>query len=286
MDQLFSNREIAISFWAFIFMSWAFTKEGVRDSVKHLLLVFCHRSILTIFALMGGYVYLIVDSLHSAGLWRFEQLKNTILWFVFVASVELFKASTIHEEAGYFKKSIKGHFKLLVVLEFIVAFQGFSLIAELIIVPISSFAVLLLTFSELKEEYKPVENAMSWVLSIFGIFIIGFGLYFISSNFDEFAQVKTFMDFITPIILSTLLLPFIFVISIYMLYEGILIRVNIYTDNSIHRLYAKFKGLVHFKRDHKSLNDWLSFSCMSDFESRKAIDESIISFNIRENKMV
>jgi len=286
MDQLFNNREIAVSIWVFIFLCWVFTKEEVRESVKQVLLAFCHRAILTIFALMAGYVYLMVDFLYSAGLWDFDQLKNTIMWFIFVASVELFKANTIHEEKGYFRESIKGHFMLLVVLEFVVAFHSFSLITELIIVPLSTLAVLLLAFSELKEEYKPVENLMSWVLSIFGVFMVGFSLYVISSKFGEFAQSKTFMDFSIPIILSILLLPFIFMISVYMLYERILVRVNIYTEDRFHRLYAKLKGIMNFKRDHKSLNDWLSFSCMSDFESRKTIDESIISFKTKKTEMV
>jgi hypothetical protein len=208
------------------------------------------------------------------------------MWFIFVASVELFKANTIHEEKGYFKKSIKGHFKLLVILEFIIAFQSFSLVAELIIVPISTLAVLLLAFAELKEEYKPVENLMTWVLSIFGICMVIFAFYFISTNFDKFSQSKTLINFSTPIILSIFLLPYIFIISIYMLYERILVRVNIYTEDRLYRLYAKLKGIIHFKRDYKSLNDWLSFSCVSDFENRKTIDESIISFKNSADKMV
>ena len=272
-------------FWVVIFLSWVFTKEETRDSAKHVLLAFCHPRILIVFALMGGYVYLAVETLYSARLWGFDQLKNTILWFIFVASIELFKASTIYEEEGYFIKSIKRHFKLLVVLEFIVAFQSFNLIAELIIVPILSFAVIILVFSELEEKYKTIENFISWMLSIFGIFMVGYGFYFISSNFGEFAKYKTLMDFIIPITLSVLLLPFIFVISVYMLYESILIRVNIYTDNKANRIYAKLKGVIRFKKDYQSLNKWLSFACVSDFESKKAIDKSIINFNAREKEM-
>ena len=286
MDQLFNNREIAVSIWVFIFLCWAFSKKEVRKSIKQVLFAFCHRAILTIFALMASYVYLMVDFLSNTGLWDLGQLKNTIMWFVFVASVELFKANIIHEEKGYFKKSIKGHFKLLVLLEFIVAFQSFSLVAELIIIPISTLAVLLLAFAELKEEYKPVENLMSWMLSIFGICMVFFALYFISTSFDEFAQSKTLVNFSIPIIFSVLLLPFMFLISIYMIYERILVRVNIYTEDRLYRLYAKLKGLIHFKGDYKSLNDWLSFSCVSDFENRKAIDESIISFKNSADKMV
>ncbi|HED38156.1 MAG TPA: hypothetical protein ENI76_07925 [Ignavibacteria bacterium] len=284
MGQVFNNREVAVSIWLLIFLSWAFTKEEVRESAKHVLITFCQPAILTIFAFMFGYVYLIVGFISNAGLWNPGQLKNTIMWFILVASVELFKASATHEEKAYFKKSIKSHFKLLVVLEFIVAFHSFSLMAELIIVPISTLVVLMLAVSELKEEHKQVEVIMSWLLSIFGTLMIGFSLYYISLNFGQFAQSKTFMDFITPIILSIFLLPFIFVLSVYMLYERILVRVNIYTDNKSHRRYGKLKGLMHFKKDHKGLNDWLSYSCISDFVSQKAIDESIIFYESRKSE--
>jgi hypothetical protein len=286
MYELFNNREVAVFIWVSIFLCWAFTKEGVRIAIKQLILAFCNRAILTIFTLMAGYVYLSVDFLSDSGLWGLDQLKNTIMWFIFVASVELFKTNKIYEEKDYFKESIKGHFKLLVVLEFIVAFHSFSLITELIVVPLTTLAAVLLAFSELKDEYKSVENIMSWVLSIFGIFIIGFGLYFIFSNFSQFAQSKTFMDFAIPVILSVLLLPFIYVISVYMRYERILIRVNIYTGNRFYRIYAKIKALMYFKRDHRNLNEWLSYSCMSDFESRKTINESIISFKVKKEEMV
>ena len=286
MGELFNNREIAVSIWIFIFLCWAFTKQDVRESIKHVMLAFCHRAILTIFALMAGYIYLVVDFLSYSGLWNLDQLKNTIMWFFFVALVELFKANAIGEEESYFKKSIKGHFKLLVILEFIVAFQSFSLVAELVIVPLSTLAVLILAFSELKEEYKSVESLMSWVISIFGVCMIGFGLYFIASNFDNFAQSNTLMDFSTPIILSVLLLPFIFLVSVYMLYEGILVRVNIYTKDNFYRLYAKIKALICFKSDHKKLSNWLSFSCASDFKNRKTIDESIISFKAKKDEMI
>ena len=107
MDQLFSNREIAVSFWLLLFLSLAFAKKEIRDLAKSALLDLCSLKILSIFALMGAYIYLIVSSMHSVGLWGFEQLKNTILWFIFVAAVEYFKAHTVHQEEGYFKKSIK-----------------------------------------------------------------------------------------------------------------------------------------------------------------------------------
>jgi len=194
----------------------------------------------------------------------------------------LFKASIIHKEEAYFSKSIKGHFKLLIIFEFIVALRSFNLITELIIVPLSALAVLIFTYSKMNDKHQSVEISMSWVLSFLGVCMIGGGLFFIYSNFDKFTQSKTFIDFSMPIILSILLLPYIYLVSVYILYEKILVRVNVYTDNRFYRFYAKTKGLMRFKTDYKNLDSWLAFSCIFDFESRKAISESIVNFKAKE----
>lgn len=286
MDQVFSNREVALSIWVIAFLSWAFTKREVRDSAKGVIAAFCHPKILAAYTLMAGYVYLVVDILNDLGFWEDDQIKTTLMWFIFVGSIEVFKASSIEDDEHYFRSAIKSHFKLLAIFEFIVAFHSFSLLAELIIIPITTIAVVMLAYSELKDEYKPVETLMSGFLSIFGILLFIFGLYYITSDFGKFATLDTFMGFAIPVLLSILLLPFIFVFSIYVRYESILNMVNIYTDDKYLRLYAKVKGLMYFRRDRKNMRKWLAFSCMSDFESKRSIKESICYYNENKREMV
>jgi len=286
MDQIFSNREIAVSIWVLLFFSWAFTREAVRNSAKGVVSDFCHPKILIVYMLMGLYVYLVVDFLHGVGFWDHSQLKNTLMWFVFIASLEVFKASSINEEDGYFINSIKGHFKLLAIFEFIVAFHSFSLPVELIIVPVTSIAAAMLALSESKKEYKFVESFISTFLSVAGILMLIYGLYYISSEFEKFAREDTLMGFITPIVLSLLSLPFIFLLSIYARYESTLVIVNIYTDNKFLRFYAKLKGLMYFKQDYKNMRKWIVYSCASDYESRQSINDSISDYHLNKKEMV
>lgn len=281
MEGIFSNREISILFWVLILLFFSCTKRDIRGSLVNLISAFFNRHIVTLFLLMAGYVYLVVDTLFSLGLWEFGQLKNTIMWFVLVASVELLKANRIKNE--YFKNSIKGHFKLLVILEFIVAFQSFSLISELIIVPVLTLVALLLAVSETKDEYKPAKKVFSFLQSIFGLAMVSFGIYFIVKNFSGFSTLDTIFDFVTPLILSVFLLPFIYVVSVYMRYEVAVSRVNTYTEDKFLRPYAKIQGLFKFKADNKKLRRWLNFSCASDFKSRSSIKESIVRFNSEDD---
>lgn len=286
MEQVFSNRELAVSIWVIVFSSWAFTKREVRESVKGVIVAFCHPKILAVNILMAVYVYLVIDILNDLGVWEYDQLKNTLMWCVFVGSIEVFKASSIEDDEHYFRNSIKGHFKVLALFEFIVAFHSFNFLAELIIVPITTIAAVMLAYSELKDEYKSVETIMSGFLSIFGILLFIFGLYYITSDFGKFATIDTFMNFSIPILLSIFLLPFIFVFSMYVRYERILSVVNIYTDDKYLRFYAKIRGLMHFRRDRKNMRNWLAFSCVSDFESKKSIKKSICYYNENKREMV
>ncbi|MDP5292613.1 hypothetical protein Q9290_09985 [Oceanimonas sp. CHS3-5] len=286
MDQIFNNREVAVSIWAGLLFIFGISKAGVRDAAKNVVIAFFHPKIVSTFLFMGIYTWGVVKLLQIIDLWNFVQLKNTIFWFIFVGVAEIFKATSAQGKEHYFKNSLKSHFKILVILEFVVAFQSFSLIAEIFIVPISAFLGALLAVSQSKEEFEPVEKIISWLLSIFGIIFILYGCYYMSTHLDKFLQIKTILDFLTPILLSIFLLPFVYVLSVYILYERILIRINIYTSNKKNRLFGKVMALIHFNRDHKSLEKWLAYSCMDDFRTKKSIEESIKSFNQLDEKMV
>lgn len=279
MNAIFNNREIAIGIWSCIFLAWGLRNVEVRESLKGVFSALLHKAIVLPFILMAIYVGFLVYFLFDVGLWNTSQLKNTILWFLFVAATSFFTINNINEDANYFKESLKSHIKIIVLLEFIVAFYNFSLLAELVIIPIATFLTALLVYAELKEEHQQVAKLLNNILAILGTLAIFYCFYQLTLNFGNFAKLETLMDFIIPVLLSVLLLPFIYFLSRYALYESILIRVNIYTDNKSYRRYAKFLSLVHFKWNHKALNKWLQYSCMSDFESKDSIRKSIENFN-------
>lgn len=279
MNEIFNNREIAVGIWSCIFLVWCIRNAELRDSLKGVFSAFLHKAIVIPFILMVIYVSLLVYFLFDIGLWNISQLKNTILWFLFVASMSFFTINKIDEDAPYFRESLKSHIKSIALLEFIIAFYSFSLLTELVIIPIATFLTALLVYAELKEEHKQVAKLLNTILGILGAIAIFYCFYQLALNFGNFAKLETLKDFIIPILLSALLLPFIYLLSRYVLYESILVRVNIYTNNKSYRQYAKFLSLIHFKWDHKMLNKWLQYSCMSDFESKESIRESIKNFN-------
>lgn len=282
MNDIFNNRELAVAVWSSLLFAWAFTKLDVIKAFGSVLSSFFQFSIISSFIVAALYTLGAVMLLNEINLWNTGQLKNTIMWFIFIASVEIFKSNKFFEKKHYFRNLIKSHFTLLAIFEFIVAFHSFSFGLELIIVPASALLSMTLVVAETKVEHKRVHTIISWLLSILGIFMLIYGVYYILDNFSDFAKIQTLMNFLTPILLSLFFIPFIVVFSIYILYESILTRIHTYTDNKSIRRYAKIKAILRFKHDHESISEWLAYSCIPEFTSKETVDESINNFEKRK----
>lgn len=279
MNNMLNNRELAVLLWSCVLFFCLYQNVKIWESVKKVISSLFHPTLLLSFLIMTTYVIWEAILLKKIGLWDVGQLKNSIKWLLFVASVELCTAHTVTKEKGYFIGVIKRNFSLLVIFEFIVAFQPFNLLAELILIPSLAFLSILLVVSASKSEYKSVELFLSWVLSVVGLSMVFYGIFYVINNFESIDKATKVMDLMTPILLSFLFLPFIFSFAAYVLYESILTRIHIYTDNNRIRMYAKLRAITFFKTDHDKLNEWLAYACISDFENKEAVDKSLSSFN-------
>lgn len=274
----FDNRELAILIWLALLFILMLANREFRKSILNFLKVFCVPQILTSFLLMSMYVAGEVFLLESVGAWNESQIKNTAKWYILVAAIEIFKAGNIKDKENYFLGVIARNFTLLAILEFIVAIQPFSFWIELLLVPITVFMVMASAMAETKPELNSVKGLFAALLSAIGFSMLMYGVFYVCNNFDSIDKELKVMDFLTPILLSILYLPFVFLFSLYVLYDGILVRINIYTDDSSIRRYARYISVLHFKHDYKALDKWLAFSCMSEFESKETIEKSISEF--------
>lgn len=279
MNDMLNNRELAVLIWSCILFFGLSQNTKIWEAIKKVISTLLHPTLLISFLFMTTYVIWEAILLKNLALWDVGQLKNSAKWLLFVASVELFTAHTVTKGNGYFIGVIKRNFSLLVIFEFIVAFQPFSFFAELILIPSLAFLSILLAVSASKSEYKSVELLLSWVLSIVGLSMVFYGIFYVVDNFDSIDKATKAMDLLTPILLSFLFLPFIFSFAVYVLYESILTRIPIYTDNNKIRWYAKLRAITFFKTNHDKLNEWLAYACISDFENKEAVDKSLSSFN-------
>lgn len=84
-------------------------------------------------------------------------------------------------------------------------------------------------YSELDKKNIQVTKALTNVIGIIGFIFLGFSIYKTIIDYIIFFSFNTLKAFALPVILTTLFLPFIYLLSLYNAYESFFIRLNLMT---------------------------------------------------------
>ncbi len=105
--------------------------------------------------------------------------------------------------------------------------------------------------------------------------MLGFSVYRIATNFQEFANLDTLRDFAVPALLSLMYLPFLYAVLLYMAYENAIIGMKIkFKDNRL-RHYAALRAMVVFGGKIELLQRFKRNMNQADELNRATIDETI-----------
>lgn len=236
-----NNREIATAIWLTIIFLWALSISSVRRSIRDLLKVFFNKKIFIPLIVMLLYIVGMVIVFQKIGFWDASATKDTVLWTLGSAFATYFSLNKVAQDGEYFKNAILDNLKFVLILEFVVNLYSFSLPTELIVIPIVSFIVMLNAFAESKPEYKQVSKLLNFILGIFGLYLIVFTFKEIFLDFQKFASLKNLRDFFLPILFSIALLPFVYVMALFIQYETFFIRIDFANKNPDVAKYAKRK---------------------------------------------
>jgi len=270
---MFNNREIAIAMWLALFFAWTFTKSEIRSSFRSLLNAFLKRQILIPLLAMFGYMALVIAGLKMLGFWDATAIKDTVLWVLLVATVLLFRVNKTQKENSFFRDAVFDNLKLIAVLEFVSNAYTFSLPLELIIVPVVTFLVMLKAVTEFKREteqqYEAADKLLTYLLTITGYILIGATVWKALRDIDGFATAQTLRDFLLPVVLSTLYLPFVYIWALFLVYENVFVRINIANKNDqILALHLKKLVLRSFHLNLRKLMQWSQCASNLHIESR------------------
>ena len=231
------------------------------------------------------YITLVVFVFFKLGVWDLSQLKNTVIWFFTAAAVSSFRIVSISEEKEFFLIAIKDNFKFVMIIEFVVAFHTFSLLAELLVIPIVTFLVLMVEFSKGDKEHQIVERFFNGIVTTFGLFIVIYATYKTFSDLDKFFVLETFREFYLPPLLSLSFLPYIYLMALFVIYEKSFTRIRISIKDEDLRRYAKMQAITKFGFNTELLQRWaisLFVNRISDREDVKNTIDEIQEITKRE----
>jgi len=218
---ILNSREWAVLFWTIAFLYYfLFIKlnDSVFDSLVSLFKATFNVKILIPVVLMATYIYCAVQCLQKIGLWSPDQLKNTIVWTATVGPASLMRISTTNIEHP-FRTILLDNFKIIAILEFITNIQSFNIFLEMMIVPVVALLVVTSEISKRRKDTVVVYKLSTALLSITGVWVLVKSLLSVITNFTQYAEIKTIYDFSIPPILTTIYIPFLFILATIINYE-------------------------------------------------------------------
>jgi hypothetical protein len=266
---LFTNREIAIAFWIVALIIFIIINKGSRKEFKNLLKILFSKIFLIVFSIMAVYISGIVLGLYKLGFWDFTLLKDTLVWTIFTAIALLLNSNDNALQEGFFRSKVVENVKIIVLIQFIANTYTFNLIAEIILVFALVFLGAMQALAGTDQKYKSVEKLTTVLITILGLTIMANAVYFVVKEWGTFSSIKTLRSFLIPILLTTLYLPFVYIMALYSIYEKINVRLKMksYIDKRL-RSFIMRRIFLKYNFKLKSLRKFQAFNLNNILKSK------------------
>src|SRR5580698_2637197 len=273
-----TNRELAVAFWTVMFFASVCLWRNVRLSLYAVLKAFFVRSILLVLSLMSVWTVASVLLLSAVGLWRFDNLKTTIEWYMTFAFSMLFRANTVRDDKNFFAKAIRETVGLTVLVGFVSDLHSFSFALEFLLVPLIALIVLMQAVATTKPEFLATRKLLQGVLITAGMIYFGRGAVQIIEEPVTFFSFATLRDFIDPVLLSLLLLPFMYGLGTLFGYESVLVPLTWEIKDARLRAFARNQIALAVGRDLASVRRWVRMTSADELINKAGIKKSIENF--------
>lgn len=237
VNNILSNRELAVLFWGIVYFLYAMRSSSARQSVVNVLIALWKARIAFLFIILLPTfigVLLLGEIIHL----DIVVCKEILIWMIMSAllnySFEILKVKT---NKAYFKLICKMMMSIPIIW-FIVDYTSFSIWWELIIVPVSFYLTKLCLFDELnKKEYLNVKKLVN---SLYVIFSIVWSYSFYKSiNDTSFWSIETINIFIVSPVLTIIYAILVYPILLFCSYESSFKAININLDAQSRIVYKK-----------------------------------------------
>ena len=226
MQEAFNNREIATGLWIILGLLFCLSRADLRSSLWSVAKILIAPKLLQFFGMVALNVTVLCWLLAELGLWSKSQLLPTALWFVMGGCVFAGRALQSNEDDQYFRNLFRGSLKLSGIFEFIVVAYTFSLVTELVLVPILFFLAATLAFASTKPEYAKVKVLLELILGTFAAVLVWNSVSSIWSQPDQFFTTDTGRNFVLPILLTVGSIPVFYLLFCYSHIEQARIQID------------------------------------------------------------
>ena len=251
-----NTREIATLIWLGIVVTILLVMPTMRQPLSRLLRAFTQKKILQVFAFFALYVGAMIWFLHAIRIWDWDQLKNTIIWTFSVALIAVLRSNKIPDEPGYFRKWIIENFEVLAFIQFLVTLYTYPLWVELLVIPLVTLLTCMIVVGDRDPKTKQAVSVLTNILALFSLGFFGLALVMTVVDFWNYATIQTWRDFYTPILLTLVFLPFIFVLYVLMSYESAFVSLFFNIKDKKLRRWAQWRAILAFGPNIDLMRRW------------------------------
>jgi hypothetical protein len=246
--ELFSNREIATGIWLLIITTliiFKVDKNITINCIKAILnpKLLCLALIILIFIILSTIILVKVN------IWNTELLKDTIMYYLFLA-IPFTYSKVINNKEPITKRFIKISLSFSAIFSLFFNIESFSLIIEITLLPIIS----LFTLIQATTKEEKVKALSLRILGVFAITILSINAINIFNTPDKYLNIETLISFTLPIFYSLIIIPCLHIFYMYASYESIFVSINFLLHKNI-RLIAKLHIIKHCLLSRSKLND-------------------------------
>lgn len=244
----FNNRELAALIWLGIAFAWALTRRDIRTAIPGLLRSFLAPQLFSLLLAFAAWVAGSVWIAERVGLWEGSLLNETVFWFLASGGALFFGVTRAFGEEGFLRETAGRVLKVGVLAELFVNLIVLPLWAELILLPILTFLLMTQVFVTGKAEHEQAKKFLDGLIGWLGFGLLIYVVVSVSMDPNQLDLAYLWRLVAMPVWLTLACLPFIYLLSLWVLYEKAFKRITFFAE---HRPGSPRKAkLAMFKRFH------------------------------------
>jgi hypothetical protein len=215
-----SSREVAGLFWLGVLLGWVGWKSaGFRESTAELLGFAIKPIFIVPIALFAAYMVLVVWMASWIGLWSPALASDTVVWFVTIGILYLFRATRADREEDFTRRALIAVVSVGFLLELYVNLETFPLAVEMVLVPVAAVLSMVAVVTT-KQESQPVHRLVSRLLGVIGVVVIGYTSIRLIERLSHGEGNEVALAFVLPLWLTLAAVPAVFGFGVFVAYEG------------------------------------------------------------------
>lgn len=223
---LFTTRELATIMWGLFFLLVIVILKNTRKPLLNILKIFFGKKLRIFWLVILIYTAIVTYCISKIPLWKWIYLKDILIWLITCGFVLCINSTSKESDENYIKKVLKDNLRVIIIVEFFFSTFTFSLLGEIILLPVIALFSILEVYTEKNEKYRQVHNLFSFILSMIGIFLLYKTINIFIIEYKNLNPIDTIISFFIPIIYLILFIPLEYFWELYSKYELLFIRMS------------------------------------------------------------